>query len=142
MIVYCYDLLLFGYPGIGKDFCANRLSKLLGCLNIDADTYLTDEERAKLKNGTFTSDDRLAKLKRICDDLSDKLAKNKDITIGDSLPNHAARQFIIDYFGDNVKMILVKSSSATHKKHIGERQDRFSLLRIYCRTTSITTGNL
>lgn len=115
----------FGYPGIGKDYCAKRLSELLNCLNIDADTYLTDKERAKLKNGTFTADDRADKLQRICDDIADKLIKNKDITIGDSLPNQAAREFIVKYFGDNVKMILVQSSAEVHQKHISERKDHF-----------------
>ena len=115
----------FGYPGIGKDFCAKRLSQLLSCLNIDADTYLTDPERQKLKNGTFTSEDRINKLRRICDDLSSKLENNNDITIGDSLPNQAAREYIANYFGDKVVMILILSESKLHNKRITNRKNHF-----------------
>lgn len=115
----------FGLPGIGKDYCAERLSQLLQCPHLDADNYLNEIERTKLLAGSFNSDDRLAKLKRICDDICVKLNENNCLTVADSLPNEAARRFILDTFSGDVALIFVSAPSHIHQQRLSARQDHF-----------------
>ncbi|MDO8619295.1 MAG: hypothetical protein Q7R49_05120 [Candidatus Daviesbacteria bacterium] len=113
----------FGYPGIGKDFCAERLSKLTNIPHIDADNFLTKSDKQKLLNGTFTKVNRLKKLARIVKYI--KKLDSPNITIGDSLPDQDSRKFLMEQFGKDITLIHVQSSKSTHLKRIKERRNHF-----------------
>lgn len=112
----------FGYPGVGKDYLANLLSKIAPVKHIDADTFLTKIEKSKIEEKTFTNTDRLKKLKRIS-----KILKtyNTDIAIGDSLPDSKSREFLSNYFKDKIIFILVKTSPKKHRIQLENRKNHF-----------------
>lgn len=114
-----------GYPGVGKDYCAKKLSQLLVCPHIDADDFLTKENKQSLIAGKFGSHDRLQKLNRICEKVKILLETNDSITVADSLPDQASRNFVVNYFGKNVRFILVKSSDSIHHGRLMARSDHF-----------------
>lgn len=115
----------FGYPGVGKDFCAKILSEAAGIDYINADDFLTDDERHALRNGTFTGQDRLQKLKRIADHLQSLLRAGKSVAVADSLPDNISRAFIVNEFKDHIALILVRAPETTHRKRIRERKGHF-----------------
>lgn len=115
----------FGYPGIGKDYCAEQLSKIGKFPHIDADDFLTKNDREKLLKGTFSVEDRLKKLQRIVSSLRKLLKTDKDIAIGDSLPDNKSRKFILNSFPNNIKLILITADSEKHKKRISNRKNHF-----------------
>ncbi len=115
----------FGYPGIGKDYCAHHLARLGGFISIDADDYLTKSDRKKLLNKTFTKEERIKKLSRIVSHLKILLKTNSNIAIGDSLPDNKSRKFILDSFRNNIKLILVTSDPEKHKIQMSKREDHF-----------------
>lgn len=117
----------FGYPGVGKDYCAMKLAQICNISHIDADEYLTDREKKKLVEGKFTTKDRLIKLKRIVIDLQSINSFNS-FTIGDSLPDNASREFVLNSLGENVKLIHVTSPSYLHKKRMKRRKKHFFTL--------------
>ena len=43
----------FGYPGVGKDYLAEKLSQLVSIPHIDADNFLTNTDKKKLIEGTI-----------------------------------------------------------------------------------------
>lgn len=114
----------FGYPGIGKDYCAERLSKLANIPHINADNFLTKSDQAKLLKGIFTTEDRIKKLKRIVKFINENYS-NQNLTIGDSLPDHNSREFLMGQFGKNITFIQVTAAKAIHVKRITERKDHF-----------------
>ena len=113
----------FGYPGIGKDFCAEKLSKLAKIPHVDADDFLTDLDKNKLTSGTFGDEDRIKKLTRII--IYMKSLKYPNLTIGDSLPTETARKFVLESLGENVVLILVRSDPKIHQERIRERRGHF-----------------
>ena len=112
----------FGYPGIGKDYVAARLGQLTSIPHINADRFLTEEERNKLAAGTFTASERLNKLKRVTDYLENI---EEDIAIADSLPDNSSREFLRDRFKDQILFILVTASQEAHEKRIKNRKGHF-----------------
>ena len=115
----------FGFPGIGKDFCAKRLKKLINAKYIHIDSFLTKQDKQKLIDGTFSTEDRLNKLKRTADYFKKVLKKNKHIVAADSLPDHQSRNFLYKNFQNNIVFILVKVSAEIHKRRIHERENHF-----------------
>ena len=115
----------FGFPGIGKDYVAGKLSKLTGIKKIDADDFLTDNEKRLLKKGSFTKADRLFKLSRITKRLKELLKKHKNIAVVDSLPDNDSRLFIINSFSPDLVLIHVKASKKTHMDRLSKRKDHF-----------------
>ncbi len=115
----------FGFPGIGKDYCAKRLAVIEKFSYLDADDFLTDEDREKLLNKKFTRQDRLLKLERIIDHIK-KLQKHHDnIALGDSLPDNTSREYVLSAFSGQIKLILVTAPSIVHKKRISQRKNHF-----------------
>ncbi len=115
----------FGYPGIGKDYCARRLSEITDCFYVHADAYLTISEKEKLQLGTFTREDRHKKLERICDNLLRLLTMHPAITIGDSLPDEKSRLYVQQTLGANLCLVRVVADVSTHKRRITERGNHF-----------------
>lgn len=113
----------FGYPGIGKDYLAEKLSQLVNIPHIDADDFLTKKDKQKLINGTFNKADRLRKLAGIVKYI--KKLKAPNIAAADSLPDNDSRQFLIDQFGKDIIFIYVYSSKSTHLKRLKKRKDHF-----------------
>jgi len=111
-----------GYPGIGKDFLAKKLSKLVNIDYVNADGFLTKKDKEKLVLGNFTSKDRLKKLLRIV-----KFIKSKkgNLAIGDSLPDNTSRKFLDRTLNKNVAFILVRSSQSLHTQRLRERKGHF-----------------
>jgi gluconate kinase len=116
---------LIDYPGVGKDYCAEKLSQLLSCPYLDADDFLTSHDKQALIDETFTAQDRLNKLARICNEIKLLLHENTDIAIADSLPDEASRMFVHDYFNGNVRFVLVLTPSALHRQRLKERTNHF-----------------
>ena len=116
-----------GYPGVGKDYCAARLSILLKCQHIDADSYLTDGERKKLLRSRFTAADRLLKLQRICDDITLKLldVNTENITVADSLPNQEARDYVLSHIPGEIMLVYVVAPEDIHRQRIADRKNHF-----------------
>ena len=112
----------FGFPGIGKDYCAKKFSELTGSSYVSADSFLTAQEKEKLMNGTFTKIDRLIKLERICAAL---MHMGANIAIADSLPDAASRDYVHTYFNNNVRFLLVTASPEIHRQRIARRTDHF-----------------
>lgn len=126
----------FGYPGIGKDYCAKHLSRIGKFPHIDADDFLTIEDREKLLKNTFTQKDRLRKLERIVFHLEKLLLTNQHIAVADSLPDNKSREYILKAFPDNIKLILVTVAPTTHKERLQNRKNHFftkDLLEEYIR---------
>lgn len=126
----------FGYPGIGKDYCAKRLSSLVNIPHLDADDFLTKQDQEKLIKGSFTKKDRLRKLKRIIINIK-KNFPNQNLTIGDSLPDNLSRKLLVDSFGENIIFIHLHTLRAIHLKRLSERKNHFftaDLLRSWIKT--------
>lgn len=115
----------FGFPGIGKDYCARRLSEMTDCFYVHADDYLTLAGKEKLQKGTFTTRDRLKKLKKICDDLLWLGKVHRAISIGDSLPNEQSRHFVSRVLGSHVRFVHVLADIGTHQRRIAKRSGHF-----------------
>lgn len=115
----------FGYPGIGKDYCAKRLSEIKKFPYIDADDFLTDEDIQKLLNKRFTVEDRLLKLERIITHINNLQKHHENIAVADSLPDNASRNLVKNSFSENIKLILVTAPEEVHKKRISKRKKHF-----------------
>ena len=115
----------FGFPGSGKDFCANKFSKILKAPYVNADDFLTEELKRKLVDGTYTIEDRIEKLEKICQYILNLLKQNSHVIATDSLPDNRSRQLILDTFKNQIKMILVTVSLEAHKKRLKKRQNHF-----------------
>ncbi|MDO8269323.1 MAG: hypothetical protein Q7T54_01465 [Candidatus Levybacteria bacterium] len=115
----------FGYPGIGKDYCASHLARIGHFPHIDADDFLTDEDREKLLNKSFSVEDRLLKLGRIIQHLKQMQKHHENIAVADSLPDNVSRGLIINSFSGKVKLILVTTDDRTHIKRISNRKKHF-----------------
>lgn len=115
----------FGYPGVGKDFCAQTLGRLLACPYIDADDYLLEADLQVLKAGNFTVQQRLDKLERISTDIERALKTQDHLTIADSLPDELSRQFLLDKFGKNILLIRVVSDDSLHRQRLKNRKGHF-----------------
>lgn len=115
----------FGYPGIGKDYCAKRLSEIGKFPYIHADDFLTDEDRERLLDKTFTVHDRLIKLERIISYLKDLSKHHENISIADSLPDNVSRGLVRNTFEGKIKLILVTAESKVHQKRITKRKNHF-----------------
>ena len=113
----------FGFPGIGKDYCAKKLSRLAKIPHLDADNFLTDLDKNKLMSGTFSDEDRIKKLTRIITYM--KSLKYPNLTIGDSLPTEASRKFVLESLGRDVVLILVRSDPKIHRERIRRRRGHF-----------------
>lgn len=114
----------FGFPGIGKDYCAHHLARIGNFPHINADDFLTEDDRQKLLMGTFTVEDRLNKLGRIVSHIKHTSNRLEHIAVADSLPDNASRRYIIDSF-EGVKLILVTASAIIHKRRISKRKNHF-----------------
>ena len=115
----------FGYPGIGKDYSAKKLSELGKFPHLDADDFLTEEDREKLLKNIFSKEDRLLKLGRIVDHLKSLLKHHEHIAVADSLPDNVSRLFILNSFPGKIKLILVTADPKIHKKRITKRKNDF-----------------
>jgi gluconate kinase len=115
----------FGYPGIGKDYCAKYLSEVKKFPYIDADDFLTDEDRQKLLKKIFTIEDRLLKLERIITHIKILQKHHENITVADSLPDNASRNLVKNAFPGKIKLILVTAPTEVHKKRIAKRKNHF-----------------
>lgn len=115
----------FGYPGIGKDYLAEKLSELVSIPHINADDFLTKIDKKKLIDGTFTKKDRIKKLKRIISHIKKILRKYPHLTAADSLPDNLSRELLLKTFGSNITFIHVSAPTAIHKKRLKERQGHF-----------------
>lgn len=115
----------FGLPGTCKDHCAKLFSKLIDAKYIHVDDFLTERDKEKIITGTFTVEDRLKKLKRVTKMISGILKNNKHIVAADSLPDHKSREYLQEYFKNNIKFILVKVDAQTHQKRISNRKNHF-----------------
>lgn len=114
----------FGYPGIGKDFLAEKLSKLASIPHIDADDFLSKTDKKKLSNGSFTQRDRIRKLKRIIKQVK-LLEKNPNIAAADSLPDNLSRKLLLDSFRENITFIYVTAPKKLHLKRLKSRKNHF-----------------
>ncbi len=126
----------FGYPGIGKDYCARELSLIGKFPHVDADDFLTEEDRKKLLTHKFTSQDRMLKLTRIVDHIKNMQKHHHDIAVADSLPDNISREFILRSFNIDIRLILVTAPPEIHKKRLAKRKNHFfteNLLDIYIR---------
>ncbi len=112
----------FGYPGIGKDYLAEKLSQLAQITHIDVDNFLTKTDKKKLIEGTFTKKDRLSKLQRLTQAIKDP---NQDYAVADSLPDNTSRLFLRKNFKENIVFILVQASLKTHQQRLKKRKDHF-----------------
>ena len=115
----------FGYPGIGKDYCAKKLSLIKEFPYIDADDFLTEEDRDKLLDKSFTIEDRLLKLERIITHIRSLQKHHESITVADSLPDNASRNLVKNSFSEKIKLILVTAPDEIHKKRIAKRKNHF-----------------
>lgn len=115
----------FGYPGIGKDYCARYLSEIGKFPYIDADDFLTTEDRQKLLDKSFTIEDRLLKLSRIISHIKNLQKYHENIAVADSLPDNASRNLIKNSFPGKIKLILVTAPGEVHKKRIAKRKNHF-----------------
>lgn len=112
----------WGYPGVGKDYLAEILSKTAKIKHIDVDDFLTKTDKRKIKTIVFTKKDRLKKLKRVIRYLN----KNKEnVAVADSLPDRESRQFLKNYFKKDIVFILVKSTYRHHRQRILARKNHF-----------------
>lgn len=114
----------FGYPGIGKDFCAQKLSEFGKFPHIDADDFLTNSDKKKLLNKTFTKEDRIKKLTRIVKHVKKLQKKFDNIAIADSLPDNTSRRFVMHSF-EEIKIIQVVASEKVHRERMKKRTDHF-----------------
>ena len=115
----------FGFPGVGKDYCANLFAELNNIPYFDADNFLTDKERSLLKTGQFTKENRLIKLRRIATYLEEQLKTTPHLVIGDSLPDNASRKMLADRFLERIVFIHVIAPTNIHHKRISERKNHF-----------------
>lgn len=115
----------FGYPGVGKDYCAQKFKEIAKIPYLHGDDFLNVIERKKLLSGTFTSMDRLNKLRRIVKQLKIYLLESKNIVIADSLPDNASREFLISQFKDKIVFIYVKTPKTVWLKRLEKRGDHF-----------------
>lgn len=115
----------FGYPGIGKDHSAKKLSVLGKFPHVDADDFLTEEDKEKLLSNTFSKEDRLLKLGRIVQHLQSLLRHHEHIAVADSLPDNVSRLFILNSFPGKIKLVLVTADETTHKKRLAKRKNHF-----------------
>ncbi len=120
----------FGYPGIGKDYCAKKLSQLKKFPYIDADDYLTEEDREKLLHKSFSVEDRLLKLERIITHIKNLQKHHENIAVADSLPDNASRNLVRNSFQGNIKLILVTAPDELHKKRIAKRKNHFFTIEL------------
>lgn len=120
----------FGYPGIGKDYCAKYLSEIKKFPYIDADDFLTDEDRQKLLNKSFTVEDRLLKLERIVANIKNLQKHHEHIAVADSLPDNASRNLVKNSFPGEIKLILVTAPTEVHKKRIAKRKNHFFTIEL------------
>jgi len=119
----------FGYPGIGKDYCAKELSKIGKFPHIDADDFLTATDKKKLLNKTFTTKDRVKKLTRIVKHIKKLQKKSNSVAIADSLPDNKSRKFVLKSFKE-VKLIHVIASEKVHRERISKRSNHFFTERL------------
>lgn len=115
----------FGYPGVGKDFLAKKLSKVINIPYIDADDFLTPTDKQKLIKGTFAQKDRIRKLKRIIAHINKLLSKHSHLTAADSLPDNLSRNFLLETFKSNIIFIYVTVPKSAHLKQLKERKGHF-----------------
>ncbi|OGE64288.1 hypothetical protein A3I48_03610 [Candidatus Daviesbacteria bacterium RIFCSPLOWO2_02_FULL_36_7] len=115
----------FGYPGVGKDYLAEKLSQLVSIPHIDADNFLTNTDKKKLIEGKFTQKDRIRKLKRIVVYIKKILPKYSNLAIADSLPDNLSRKFLFDTFIANITFIYVSAPKTIHLKHLKGRKGHF-----------------
>lgn len=124
----------FGYPGIGKDFWAEKLSKLVSIPHLNADDFLTPTDRRKILNSTFTQHNRIKKLKRIISHIKKGLPKSPHIIATDSLPDNMSRKLLFDTFAPNIIFIHVTAPKQTHLNRLTARKDHFfteKLLKVW-----------
>ena len=114
--------LIWGYPGVGKDYIARLFSECIGIPRIETDKFLTKREKDKLINNSFTDEDRTRKLKRLVKYL--KQRKGSCI-VTDSLPTQNSRLFLKKHFEHQIIFILVKSPKKIHYARIENRKNHF-----------------
>lgn len=115
----------FGYPGIGKDFLATKLSRLVAIPHINADDFLTATDKKKLIKGTFTQQDRIKKLKRIITYINKLLPKHPSLVAADSLPDNLSRQLLFDTFAPEITFIYVHAPRKIHLSRLKARKEHF-----------------
>jgi gluconate kinase len=113
----------FGFPGVGKDYCAKVASRLINAAYLNVDDFLTEEDKEKLIDGTFNQHDRLNKLMRVKAFIESSMDKG-NIVVADSLPDNLSRSFLKKSL-ENIVFILVEADVKIHKKRLKERKNHF-----------------
>ncbi len=112
----------FGYPGVGKDYIAQKFAKVADVFYINGDSLLLATEKKKIAAGTFTKQDRLKKLTRIAKYLK---SLKKESAITDSLPDSTSRNFLLKKFKKHIVFIRVTTSKTKHLSQIKNRKGHF-----------------
>lgn len=115
----------FGLPGSGKDYCAKLTAKLLKGKYIHVDDYLTKSDKEKIVGGSFTVDERLEVVKKAADEIKNLLKTNKNVIAAFTLPDHKTRDYLKNFFKDNIVFIFVKVKHEVIRVRLRRRKAHF-----------------
>lgn len=115
----------FGFPGVGKDYCAKAFTELISASYLHIDDILSAQDKEKLLNGTFSVEDRIKKLKRATTQINQLLRSNGTVVAADSLPDHRSREFLLKNFKNDIIFVRVVVDSQIHKKRFAKRKNHF-----------------
>jgi predicted kinase len=116
--------MFFGHPGAGKSTLAQRFGLLHGILSIDADHFMTADERRAVLEGRYTQQMRLANIHRYCEHVRPVLERGAHVALADGLPNQESRTFLRDQFeAGAVVFVLARTPRELWKRRLRTRRD-------------------